>query len=249
MAADEAMLEALLADRAAPTLRIYDWHPACLSLGRNQPVSAEIVTRCHERGIDLVRRPSGGQAVLHLAELTYAIVMPAGREGVLGSYRELNTILCQALASVGQQAELIRSDLMEGPGRSSCFARPGRADLASHGRKIAGSAQLRRGPALLQHGSLKLWPAPLRLADLLGADTPEPEALWAEYPKERAEDLRDQVARAIAAAFRIPWQPGERTAWERQWMTRHLTEFSPVTATGTGPKPGLPARENLRARD
>lgn len=233
MAADEAMLEAMAAGVVGPTLRLYGWEPACLSLGRNQTLPNGLAERAALLGIDVVRRPTGGQAVLHAAEITYSVVTEAGTRGVLGDYRHLNGILVRALAEVGFPADLIRTEASGQRGEASCFARPGRADLAVAGHKIGGSAQVRRGGLLLQHGSIKLWPASVRLADVLGPGTPEPVALWPDAPPEAPEAWRSRLERALAHAFGLAWHPEGRTSWEHAWIATHRARVGSLSAAGT----------------
>ena len=233
MLADEAMLEALAAGITGPTLRLYGWEPACLSLGRNQVAPIGLEERAASLGIGIVRRPTGGQAVLHASEVTYAVVTATAGEGVLGDYRRLNERLARALIAVGFPAALIRSEATGTPARASCFARPGRADLAVDGRKIGGSAQVRRGTVLLQHGSIKLWPSAWSLARVLGPGTPEPEVLWPAGPPGDPKACRDRIARAVATAFGLPWVPTARTDWESAWIHARTEGESPVIAVGT----------------
>jgi lipoate-protein ligase A len=233
MLADEAMLKALAAGITGPTLRLYGWEPACLSLGRNQMAPAGLEERAASLGIGIVRRPTGGQAVLHASEVTYAVVAATAGEGVLGDYRRLNERLAHALIAEGFPATLIRSDATGTTARASCFARPGRADLAVAGRKVGGSAQVRRGTVLLQHGSIKLWPAAWSLAQVLEPGTPEPDVLWPAGPPGDPETCRDRIARALATAFRLPWTPTARTDWENAWIHARTEGEYPVIAAGT----------------
>jgi len=169
MAVDEALMESVRAG-AAPALRMYEWSPSCLSLGRNQPASA-YYDREHLRavGVDVVRRPTGGRAVLHDAELTYSVV---ARDGELGpprrAYLEVNEALIAGLSLFGVDAAIHR----RGPARSPipstapCFAEPVAGEVLAKGRKLIGSAQLRAGGVLLQHGSIPMRPS--QLSGLVG---------------------------------------------------------------------------------
>lgn len=158
MAVDEALLAGARAG-AAPVLRLYRWAPACLSFGRNEPARGRYDTdAAAAAGLELVRRPTGGLAVHHAHELTYAVV---GRVADLGRPREaylrINQALVAALRAVGVPAELAG-----GAGRLSvaeagpCFAVPAAGEVVCGGRKLVGSAQRREGDALLQHGSILL---------------------------------------------------------------------------------------------
>lgn len=155
MALDEALL--LEADRSgAAFLRLYRWDPPCLSFGRNEPAAARYDREALERrGLAVVRRPTGGRAVWHEHEVTYAVAAPVAAFGSLReSYRTIHERLAAALRPLGVDATLAsdRSTVRHGP----CFASPVGGEVLVHGRKVIGSAQVRHGAALLQHGSILL---------------------------------------------------------------------------------------------
>src|SRR5512137_2418732 len=110
MAVDEAILETTGRGEAPPTLRLYAWDPACLSLGYAQPTSDVDLVRLHERGWELVRRPTGGRAVLHTDELTYSVAGPLDEPllagTVLQSYSRLARALTEALHLLGLKVEI-----------------------------------------------------------------------------------------------------------------------------------------------
>lgn len=155
MAVDEAILRCY-ARFGQPTLRLYAWEKPTLSLGRFQALEAIEVDACSAAGIDLVRRPTGGRAVLHHREVTYGVV--AGLElfppGVTASYRRLSEALAGALQALGLQPQLQRTRTHTDA--EVCFEVPSFAELTLEGRKVCGSAQTRTRRALLQHGSLPL---------------------------------------------------------------------------------------------
>ena len=183
MATDAALLESVRAGAPA-TLRLYRWDPPTLSFGRNQPAAGlydEGAAR--DRGIAFVRRPTGGQAVLHADELTYAVVAPIE---VIGrpreAYRRINEALVAGLIAIGVEARVAGAagpvgapgaDVGDvggavGPGAGpdwsrACFRAPAEGEVVVRGRKLVGSAQRREGAVILQHGSLLLggsqWPA------------------------------------------------------------------------------------------
>src|SRR5881398_2718711 len=163
MAVDEVLLEGVAAGSSPPTLRFYAWTPACLSLGYFQPFSVVNVEGCRGLGIDIVRRPTGGRAILHDRELTYSVALPAavlGQDGgVLPSYYRLSLALQDGLRRLGVPATLAPesagSSAAHGP---VCFDRPSAHEILLHGRKLVGSAQMRRGGGLLQHGSILIEP-------------------------------------------------------------------------------------------
>ena len=163
MAVDEVLLDGVAAGTAPPTLRFYEWTPACLSLGYFQPFDVVDIDGCRALGVEVVRRPTGGRAILHDRELTYSIALPAsvlGQDGgVLPSYYRLSLALQDGLRRLGVPATLAPesagSSAAHGP---VCFDRPSAHEILLHGRKLVGSAQMRRGGGLLQHGSILIEP-------------------------------------------------------------------------------------------
>jgi lipoate-protein ligase A len=162
MAVDEALL--LAADRTgAAFLRLYHWTPPALSFGRNEPALRRYDRAAIERlGLAVVRRPTGGRAVWHEHEVTYAVAAPTGAFGSLRqAYRAIHARLAAALRALGAPAELApdgRGDARArgAPGAGPCFAAPVGGEITVGGRKVAGSAQVRHGAAFLQHGSILL---------------------------------------------------------------------------------------------
>ena len=166
MAADAALLDDVAAG-GGPALRLYRWVPPALSLGRFQPDDDVDVEACARFGVDVVRRPTGGQGLLHGCDLTYAVAMPlpAGPAGSVDAvYRLLAGALIAGLAHVGVDAAIARHD---GPAGPVCFAGQQGADLRVGDRKVCGSAQVRRDGAVLQHGSILLTRYPFDETDLL----------------------------------------------------------------------------------
>jgi lipoyl(octanoyl) transferase len=160
MSIDRDLLER--ADRSGtPTLRLYRFHPRCLSFGRNEPVTEQFDRAEIERlGIDVVRRPTGGRAVWHEHEVTYAVAAPIEMFGSLReAYCGIHERIAVALRSLGVDATLApRSPRPDGRprphGRGSCFASATGGEVLVRGRKLVGSAQVRSGSAFLQHGSI-----------------------------------------------------------------------------------------------
>jgi lipoate-protein ligase A len=176
MAVDEAILEAYesAAQKPSPTLRLYGWWPPALSLGRTQRAEgAYDAGVLSAEGIGLVRRPTGGIAVLHEFERTYAVVgalgVPPFSGGAIATYRTIAEALSRALTRLGVVATPVEP--LRGAPRESaaaCFEHLGAWELAAKGRKLVGSAQARRRGAFLQHGSIPLRSDPSRLAMVLG---------------------------------------------------------------------------------
>ncbi len=170
MAIDESLLHA--ADRAGTcTLRLYAWDPPCLSFGRNEPALARYDrAKIEQLGLDVVRRPTGGRAVWHEHEVTYAVAAPVAVFGVQASLREsyrlIHERLAAALCALGAPAELglERPAIRPADGPSSCFALPVGGEIMVKGKKVVGSALVRHGDAFLQHGSILLDGAQERIA-------------------------------------------------------------------------------------
>jgi lipoate-protein ligase A len=205
MATDEAILESVTAGDEPPTLRLYAWEPACLSIGYAQPVAEADSDRLAQRGWSLVRRPTGGRAILHTDELTYAVVAPASNihvgGGVLASYRHLSRGLIFALQALGLEPEVrddepVSEDLRADP---VCFEVPSAYEITLHGKKLIGSAQLRRQGGVLQHGSVPLTGDIGRIClGLRFSDEPTRQTRM-ERLRERAGTLADLLDREV------PW--------------------------------------------
>ena len=190
MAMDHALME-----RARRTgervLRVYTWSSPTLSLGRNQVARGRVnAAAAREHGVALVRRPTGGRALLHHREVTYSVTAPLERDdSVREWYRAINAVLLDALDRLGVDAEpAIAHGRTPLPATASCFVRADEGEISVGGRKLVGSALLRREDALLQHGSI--------LVDddqgLLQRILPEDEA-----PPMPAGTLRQALGRAV----------------------------------------------------
>ena len=169
MTIDEVLLQAVAAGRSAPVLRFYRWNPPAVSLGYNQSPERELdLNRVREAGIEVVRRITGGRAVLHWDELTYSVIAPDGYRGLASresSYREIGLALARGLRSFGASVELHRQspDPVVRPSslcrsKPPCFASTAKWEIAYCGRKLVGSAQRRIRGAVLQHGSILIGP-------------------------------------------------------------------------------------------
>jgi lipoate-protein ligase A len=157
MAIDLALLERAARDGKC-WFRLYTWRPHCLSFGRHEPALRRYDRAKIERaGLAVVRRPTGGRAVWHARELTYAVAAPVDAMGNLhDAYLEIHRMLASALRRLGVEASLAGAASASGLDAGACFAHPVGGELVVNGRKVVGSAQLREGGALLQHGSILL---------------------------------------------------------------------------------------------
>jgi lipoyl(octanoyl) transferase len=158
MALDHALLESVQQNPRA-VLRLYRWRPACLSFGRNQVTHGFYNEDAARRlGIDIVRRPTGGMAVLHDCELTYAVIAPVDLlGGPRQSYRKINEALVTGLQKLGARAQLAQGGMRSAFGTvHPCFAEPAAGEVVAAGQKLVGSAQRCEKRTLLQHGSILL---------------------------------------------------------------------------------------------
>jgi lipoate-protein ligase A len=204
MALDQALLAR--AGRGERWLRLYRWAPHCLSFGRHEPALRRYDRpRIEARGLDVVRRPTGGRAVWHAEELTYAVAAPAEPfGGVRQAYEEIHRMLLAALRRLRVAAELAPARAAVPVHAGSCFAAPVGGEITVGGRKLVGSAQLREGAGLLQHGSLLL----------AGRQTTVREVTRGDAPLDLAVPLADAVgstpdpgtvAEAVAGAAEERW--------------------------------------------
>jgi len=174
MAVDAAMLEA--AEVGLATIRLYRWQPSCLSFGRHEPAARRYDRRrIAELGLDCVRRPTGGRAVWHAGELTYAVAAPRDSLGSLqDAYRAIHEWLAAALRRLGLDTALAPRRVAPGPGAGPCFQMAVGGEIVVGGRKVVGSAQRRGTAGLLQHGSLLIENDQSQVRDLLLAPAPAP---------------------------------------------------------------------------
>lgn len=204
MAVDEAILEHIGRGEARPTLRLYAWEPPCLSLGYAQPFSDADLSRLQAHGWDVVRRPTGGRAILHTDELTYSVTAPSDDPrvdgSVLESYNRLAAALLDAVRLLGLPVEI-----KEGgePNHSIpnpvCFEVPSAYEITVNGKKLIGSAQARRREGVLQHGSLPLTGDLRRITEVL------------VFPDETARD--EAAQRLLARATTVESVLGRKINW------------------------------------
>ena len=248
MAIDEAITRAIAADAAPPTLRFYAWAPPCVSLGRNQPITDLDLARIAGLGYQVVRRPTGGRAILHTDELTYSLIAapehPLVAGSVLDSYLRISKGLVAGLRQLGIRAEPAPGSNRAGPGVSAaCFEVPSayeiiaRDDGGGDGRKILGSAQARHPRSVLQHGSLPLIGDLTRMVECLAvADPAEAAALRASLTGHAAtveeltgrpvsfDEAADALSAGIAEALGIELVEGDLTAQEHAWTAELIRD-------------------------
>ena len=162
MAVDDALLEAAQEDGYLPTLRLYSWNPPCLSLGHAQHIREVDQEALKKMGWDLVRRPTGGRAILHIDELTYSITgnaeQPILQGGILESYQKISQAFIQMLQKYSLDPRS-REESQQAKNQIEpvCFEIPSNYEITVAGKKIIGSAQARRKNAILQHGAIPLY--------------------------------------------------------------------------------------------
>ena len=204
MAIDASLLaEAARTGRAV--LRLYCFDPPCLSLGRNEPAAQYDRAAIAWLGLDVVRRPTGGRAVWHEREVTYAVAAPVAAFGSLRSaYHAIHERIAAALRSLGADATLASqrpapsSRVLDHP--ASCFATPVGGEVLVAGRKLVGSAQVRKGSAFLQHGSILLAGS----QEVVTAVSRRPQAASAATTLS-AELGRPVSFREVADAITVAW--------------------------------------------
>jgi lipoate-protein ligase A len=207
MAVDEALLEAVGRGVSAPILRLYAWKPACLSLGQAQSAADVDGELLAGYGWDLVRRPTGGSAILHINELTYAVVAPLDEPRVKGtlmeSYLAISRALTRALGFLGMEVTARDDAEARQVARSRnpvCFEQPSSYEIIFQGKKIIGSAQARRGAAFLQHGALPLAGDITRITQVL---------------KYNDQSARQQAAAALVKrATTVEAATGRQVTWK-----------------------------------
>jgi lipoate-protein ligase A len=245
MAIDEAIMQSVAEKNSPPTLRFYAWNPPCVSVGYSQSVRKELdLERCRDLGYTWVRRPTGGRAILHIDELTYSVVVPQGEARVAGdiitSYRRLSLGLVEGLRAL--HGGVVQADRMEADGRleksAACFDVPSHYEVTAYGRKLVGSAQVRRRGVVLQHGALPLEGDVARLVDVLALPEPDKAMLRGKL-LDRAIALDEVVGRVVpfdevaktltrgfGRALNLKLIPGELSPYEREVSEGLMSQYT-----------------------
>lgn len=242
MAVDEAILNAATQGDVPPTLRLYAWDPACLSLGYAQPISDVDEKRLEEFGWDMVRRPTGGRAILHTDELTYSVCGPEHEPvlsgDILSSYKRLSAAILAALEHIGVGVQALpqeKNPVSKTP-EPVCFEIPSNYEITANGKKLVGSAQARRQGGVLQHGTLPLYGDLARIVQVLRFPNPVSRAQAAERLLDRATTIQtalgrlvdwqlaaDSFIRAFSETLKLELLPGSLTEAE-QLLAQQLLE-------------------------
>ncbi|MXZ76207.1 MAG: lipoate--protein ligase family protein [Gemmatimonadetes bacterium] len=186
-------------DAEMMALRIYSWHPPAVSIGYGQEAEKEVDPgECERYGIDLVRRITGGRAVLHDQELTYSLVAPEAHPALGGGSGVMLRAVSEALVETLKYFDISAEPAMEGRCGSGgnddvCFTATGRYEITVAGRKLAGSAQRRSRGVVLQHGSLLLGPGHRRLSLLMAAHEPERRETIARLLNRRTVSVAELI--------------------------------------------------------
>ena len=203
-----------------PLLRVYGWKPHAVSIGFHQRMEHFDLRALQRAGIDIVRRPTGGRAILHADEITYSVVMPAEGRSPREIYHLISAGLLAALQTLGVEAQL--ADPAEGDERNPaarddprsvpCFSSSAKYEIQFDGRKLVGSAQRRYGGTVLQHGSVLLGPGHRRIVEFLSSEgrsaRPRLEADLAKRTIDAGTILNREVpfgeaARALKKGFEL----------------------------------------------
>lgn len=234
MGVDEAVLESVREGNSPPVFRTFGWRPPGLSFGYAQRAEREVdLDRCRSAGVDIVRRPTGGRAVLHWNELTYSVLCrgddPALGGGVMEAYRRISACLVEGLRRFGVEAGLVRSDAPSSRPvgetiTSPCFSSAARHEVVIRGRKLVGSAQRRMGDMLLQHGSLILGPEHKRIVDFLRMPSEDLKARFVRELDEGTTSLGEEMGRApefgpLASCLRKGFEETLQTPFVEQPLT------------------------------
>ena len=203
MAVDEAILEHIGRGEAIPSLRLYAWNPPCLSLGYAQPFADVDMALLKQRGWEVVRRATGGRAILHTDELTYSVIAPSNEPRVEGSVLESYNRLAQALLLAVKSLE-VPVEMKEGKANDGatpnpvCFEVPSTYEITVDGKKLIGSAQARKKEGVLQHGSLPLTGDLTRICQALVFENESARENASKRLLERATTVESALGRGIS---------------------------------------------------
>jgi lipoate-protein ligase A len=205
---DIGLAEQLQRQEILPTLRVYGWKPWAISLGYNQSEQDISETKCLEFGFDIVRRPTGGRAILHANEITYSVVMFADGKSVTEVYSEISRSLVSALQRICPDVSYETSQpnfqsLYKKQESIPCFSASARYEVQINGRKLVGSAQRRYSTdgfpdVVLQHGSILLGTEHKLLADVLNLGNKNIKYKIIEDIDQKTIDLSTAAGRIVS---------------------------------------------------
>lgn len=239
MSYDENLARSLITSDQPFVIRVYGWRPAAISLGWHQNIDEIDAEEAARSGLDVVRRPTGGRAILHSEEVTYSVVMVASQKGVLNVYQRISEALVCGIQSLGVPAALEKSQphfpsLYRSPSAVACFASAARYEIQVAGRKLVGSAQRRFArpggdEVVLQHGSILLSRDHLRIVDFLRhLDGDQREHLKRELA-QKTIDLSSILGREIDRTIVLE---ALRKGFEKTWGISFATSIAPEDIKG-----------------
>jgi len=235
-----------------PVFRFYFWQPPAISLGYHQSEQNILFDNCQNDGIDVVRRPTGGRAILHAEELTYTVILPRDSRiasgGVHAVHNRISQALAQGLQSAGFDVKLNKEpvDLREHyghhPGKMACFTAATPYELQIDGKKVVGSAQRQYPDTILQHGSILTGKRHRDIVRYLAESEDNRELLRDEFRNTTTElddnsgysintdKLMHSILLAFASYFHIEWEYDSLSTREREQLFACANEFELFTS-------------------
>ena len=185
-----------------PILRFYGWNPPAISIGYNQEEDEFDREKLSTAGVDLVRRPTGGRAILHWNELTYSVVIPIQQRSLHEIYSTINTALLAGVRLLGINAEFVNvsstsEQLYHQQESAACFSSSAKSEIQFEGKKLVGSAQRRFGTVVLQHGSILLGPQHVQIASLLTDTLQDRELIVKRHLENHAIDVETAIGKIV----------------------------------------------------
>lgn len=221
---DEALAQALVSGAGNPTIRVYAWQPFAISLGWNQSIGEIDLKKTSIAGIDIVRRPTGGRAILHANELTYSVIMRVRGRNILDVYADISRALITGLRELGVPVAIEKSQphfpsLYRSASAVACFSSAGRYEIKCNGKKLVGSAQRRYAVAngeevVLQHGSILIGAEHKQIVNYLNFPSEEHRIALRRELDEKTTELStvlnktvifNETADAILQGFQKAW--------------------------------------------
>lgn len=235
MAIDDAIFELIQEGKSTPLIRFYDWDPPTLSLGYHQNAEKEVdFAKLAENGYGFVRRPTGGRLVLHKNEVTYAVIAPNDEHlagNVLKSYGDISLALAEGLRLLDIEVEFEQKELSAFSQRepvNPCFNSSSKYELSVQGKKIVGSAQVRKNGVLLQHGSIILNENQREIAYLMPGISDKMRERLANMMDNKTISINQVLDNKVTYEFAISrFVQGFKQAWKNDEFEeiRELKEF------------------------
>lgn len=249
MTTDEALATQI--DQALPILRVYSWQPFTISLGYHQSLDTLNVEQCRKDGLGIVRRPTGGRAILHAQEVTYSVIIPKShplyKKSSLSIYKLISGALVAGLNDLGMPAILEKknghdTEFSRYHKRFSCFATSAKYEIHHESKKFVGSAQRRFENGLLQHGSILVGDEHLNLTKYVSAngngDAEKSRALLQSRTatlesilkrKTSYDELADCLKQGFEKTFDVTFITDEFSAEELQRIQQLKPKYESLT--------------------